>query len=94
VSKNTRHYIPFSTIVSDDPEVCQGIMTNAWSFRSSCDDVTTHGIRYFTLAHEVAQNLVQLHIPEREFYFSAICAKYLVSLSRILNTLWLNSGSV
>ena len=45
----------------------------------------TRGIRYFTLAHEIAHNLVQLHNSEHEFYFSMICEKYLVSLSKILN---------
>jgi hypothetical protein len=41
-------------------------------------------IRYFTLAHEIAHNLVQPHNSEHEFYFSAICEKYLVTFSRVL----------
>ena len=44
-----------------------------------------HEIRYFTLAHEIAHNLVQPHNSEHEFYFSAICEKYFVSLSKILD---------
>lgn len=55
-----------------DTEVGQGTMANAlisW---------------YFTLAHEIAHNLVQPHNSEHEFYFSAICEKYLVSFSRVL----------
>ncbi|KAF5326190.1 hypothetical protein D9611_000170 [Ephemerocybe angulata] len=39
---------------------------------------------YFTLAHEIAHNLVQPHNSEHEFYFSAICEKYLMSLGRLL----------
>ncbi|KAJ7078918.1 hypothetical protein B0H15DRAFT_859732 [Mycena belliarum] len=39
---------------------------------------------YFTLAHEIAHNLVQPHNSEHEFYFSAICEKHLSALSRKL----------
>ncbi|KAI0252773.1 hypothetical protein BJV78DRAFT_1198868 [Lactifluus subvellereus] len=39
---------------------------------------------YFTLAHEIAHNLVHPHNSEHEFYFSAICEAYLVSLSKLL----------
>ncbi|KAH9171880.1 hypothetical protein EDB89DRAFT_2070434 [Lactarius sanguifluus] len=35
---------------------------------------------YFTLAHEIAHNLVHPHNSEHEFYFSAICEAYLVTL--------------
>ncbi|KAH9039973.1 hypothetical protein EDB84DRAFT_1476646 [Lactarius hengduanensis] len=39
---------------------------------------------YFTLAHEIAHNLVHPHNSEHEFYFSAICEAYLVTLSKLL----------
>lgn len=39
---------------------------------------------YFTLAHEIAHNLVEPHNSEHEFYFSAICEKYLMSLGKLL----------
>ncbi|KDQ54066.1 hypothetical protein JAAARDRAFT_409896 [Jaapia argillacea MUCL 33604] len=39
---------------------------------------------FFTLAHEIAHNLVQPHNSEHEFYFSAICEQYLIPLSRLL----------
>ncbi|KAH9485292.1 hypothetical protein JR316_0002200 [Psilocybe cubensis] len=39
---------------------------------------------YFTIAHEIAHNLVQPHNSEHEFYFSAICERYLVQLARQL----------
>ncbi|KAN0125288.1 Protein of unknown function (DUF3684) domain containing protein [Lactarius tabidus] len=39
---------------------------------------------YFTLAHEIAHNLVHPHNSEHEFYFSAICEAYLVALSKLL----------
>ncbi|KAF7376003.1 hypothetical protein MSAN_00015000 [Mycena sanguinolenta] len=44
---------------------------------------------YFTLAHEIAHNLVHPHNSEHEFYFSAICEKYFPAilaraLSRVL----------
>ncbi|KAJ3518784.1 hypothetical protein NMY22_g13511 [Coprinellus aureogranulatus] len=40
---------------------------------------------YFTLAHEIAHNLVQPHNSEHEFYFSAICEKYLLALGQLLS---------
>jgi len=39
---------------------------------------------YFTLAHEIAHNLVHAHNSEHEFYFSAICEAHLVPLSKLL----------
>jgi hypothetical protein len=39
---------------------------------------------YFTLAHEIAHNLVHPHNSEHEFYFSAICEAHLVPLSKLL----------
>jgi len=42
---------------------------------------------YYTLAHEIAHNLVQPHNSEHEFYFSAICEKYTMNFSRLLSTL-------
>ncbi|KDQ27869.1 hypothetical protein PLEOSDRAFT_50988 [Pleurotus ostreatus PC15] len=41
---------------------------------------------YFTLAHEIAHNLVQPHNSEHEFYFSAICEKHIKSLGRLLSS--------
>ncbi|KAJ7594698.1 hypothetical protein C8J56DRAFT_927422 [Mycena floridula] len=41
---------------------------------------------YFTLAHEIAHNLVQPHNSEHEFYFSAICEKHVVALGKALST--------
>ena len=41
-------------------------------------------IRYFTLAHEIAHNLVQPHNSEHEFYFSSICQKFLPGLSNLI----------
>ena len=41
-------------------------------------------IRYFTLAHEIAHNLVQPHNSEHEFYFSSICQKFLPGLSDLI----------
>ncbi|GLB37239.1 putative protein of unknown function (DUF3684) [Lyophyllum shimeji] len=40
---------------------------------------------YFTLAHEIAHNLVQPHNSEHEFYFSAICEKHLMNLGSLLH---------
>ncbi|PBK91347.1 hypothetical protein ARMGADRAFT_1013798 [Armillaria gallica] len=39
---------------------------------------------YFTLAHEIAHNLVQPHNSEHEFYLSAICEKHLMELGNIV----------
>ncbi|KAI9511382.1 hypothetical protein F5148DRAFT_1172037 [Russula earlei] len=40
---------------------------------------------YFTLAHEIAHNLIHPHNSEHEFYFSAICEAYLVPLCKLLS---------
>ncbi|KAL0956086.1 hypothetical protein HGRIS_002254 [Hohenbuehelia grisea] len=40
---------------------------------------------YFTLAHEIAHNLVQPHNSEHEFYFSAICEKHIKGLGELLS---------
>lgn len=42
-------------------------------------------IRYFTIAHEIAHNLVQPHNSEHEFYFSAICERFIVQLAHLLS---------
>jgi len=39
---------------------------------------------FFTLAHEIAHNLVQAHNSEHEFYFSSICEAHVVSLSLLI----------
>lgn len=41
--------------------------------------------RYFTLAHEIAHNLVQPHNSEHEFYFSALCEKHIMKLGSLLS---------
>ncbi|PPQ89567.1 hypothetical protein CVT25_012239 [Psilocybe cyanescens] len=42
--------------------------------------------RYFTIAHEIAHNLVQPHNSEHEFYFSAICERYITQLAQQLQS--------
>lgn len=37
------------------------------------------------MAHEIAHNLVQPHNSEHEFYFSAICEKYIKQLGYLLS---------
>ncbi|RPD65851.1 hypothetical protein L226DRAFT_529987 [Lentinus tigrinus ALCF2SS1-7] len=39
---------------------------------------------YFTLAHEIAHNLVQAHNSEHEFYFSSICEAYLPAFMKLV----------
>ncbi|KNZ80421.1 Sacsin [Termitomyces sp. J132] len=39
---------------------------------------------FFTLAHEIAHNLVRSHNSEHEFYFSAICEKHVMNLGGLL----------
>ncbi|KAF8270077.1 hypothetical protein EI94DRAFT_1723808 [Lactarius quietus] len=39
---------------------------------------------YFTLAHEIAHNLVRPHNSEHEIFFTAICEAYLMALSKLL----------
>lgn len=43
-----------------------------------------HLSRYFTLAHEIAHNLVQPHNAEHEFWFSSLCEEYLPKLGTLL----------
>ena len=40
--------------------------------------------RYFTLAHEIAHNLVEPHNSEHEFYFSSICQRHLPGLTEVI----------
>lgn len=59
-----------------------------WHFQDvSNDDPSSALISwYFTLAHEIAHNLVQPHNSEHEFYFSAICEKYIIGLGQLLGS--------
>ncbi|KAF8581823.1 hypothetical protein K439DRAFT_1513339 [Ramaria rubella] len=41
---------------------------------------------YFSLAHEIAHNLVHPHNSEHEFYFSTICEQYMMGLATLLNS--------
>lgn len=40
---------------------------------------------YFTLAHEIAHNLVQPHNSEHEFYFSALCEAHIEKFLQLLS---------
>ena len=40
--------------------------------------------RFFTLAHEIAHNLVKEHNSEHEFWFSAMCEAHISRLVEIL----------
>ncbi|KAI0822620.1 hypothetical protein BC628DRAFT_1388241 [Trametes gibbosa] len=55
-----------------DAEVSRGQLTNAFISW------------YFTLAHEIAHNLVQAHNSEHEFYFSSICEQYLPAFMTLI----------
>ncbi|KIJ62083.1 hypothetical protein HYDPIDRAFT_176650 [Hydnomerulius pinastri MD-312] len=39
---------------------------------------------FFTLAHEIAHNLIEPHNSEHEFYFSAICEAHIAEFSQLL----------
>ncbi|KAG6335719.1 hypothetical protein ID866_3377 [Astraeus odoratus] len=39
---------------------------------------------FFTLAHELAHNLVEAHNSEHEFYFAAICEAHTIAFSKLL----------
>ena len=58
---------------SDNAEVQAGNMTNAYTSW------------YFTLAHEIAHNLVTAHNSEHEFYFSSICEQYLPAFMKLVS---------
>ena len=40
--------------------------------------------RFFTLAHELAHNLIRQHNSEHEFWFAAICEAHVFAFSRLL----------
>ncbi|KIP09762.1 hypothetical protein PHLGIDRAFT_102310 [Phlebiopsis gigantea 11061_1 CR5-6] len=42
---------------------------------------------YFSLAHEIAHNLVQPHNAEHEFWFSSICEKYMPAFVALLTSI-------
>jgi len=50
----------------------------------SCHFPAHDFIRYFTIAHELAHNLVKPHNSEHEFYFSAICEQFMMELTQLL----------
>ncbi|GJE97590.1 hypothetical protein PsYK624_138110 [Phanerochaete sordida] len=57
-----------------DAQVDQGQMSEAYTSW------------YFTLAHEIAHNLVQPHNAEHEFWFSAICERFMPAFTRLLTS--------
>jgi len=57
-----------------DAEVSSGSLTNAYISW------------FFTLAHEIAHNLVQPHNAEHEFYFSSLCEGHMEGLIEVLQT--------
>jgi hypothetical protein len=73
----------------DDADILRGSRSNAYISWSVCffaplSMTELSKFRFFTLAHEIAHNLVQPHNSEHEFYFSAICEQHVVSLARLL----------
>lgn len=48
--------------------------------------------RFFTLAHEIAHNLIEPHNSEHEFYFSAICEAHMLALSQLLGVAGVGRG--
>ena len=65
-------------------------MTNAYtSWYAAYTIVTRRKLntlyRYFTLAHEIAHNLVSAHNSEHEFYFSSICEVYLPAFIKLVS---------
>ena len=59
-------------------------VVGVWCTSVSLTDSFWGLLRYFSLAHEIAHNLVKPHNSEHEFYFSSICQKYLPGLSRLI----------
>jgi len=66
------------------------IFVNLRYFEAWHDDLVRNGDLieaytswYFTLAHEIAHNLVQPHNSEHEFYFSSICQKFLPGFTKL-----------
>jgi Zn-dependent peptidase ImmA (M78 family) len=73
----------------DDEEVQHENLSTAYiswyiTLINTCMRLITSAHRYFTLAHELAHNLVQPHNSEHEFYFSAICEKHVQGLGKLL----------
>ena len=80
------------TFSTDDQEVATGNLLNAYtswcvrslSFHLTATDLPFGVQRYFTLAHEIAHNLVQAHNSEHEFCFSSICEQYLPAFVKLI----------
>jgi hypothetical protein len=51
-------------------------------FSSGVDNIIES--RFFTLAHELAHNLIKQHNSEHEFWFAAICEAHVFAFSRLL----------
>ena len=62
---------------------CLYIMVRCVHILYSEEANTLH--RYFTLAHEIAHNLVSAHNSEHEFYFSSICEVYLPAFIKLVS---------
>ena len=70
-----------SPTASSDILVCPLL---AVSFALVADGRVRWVSRFFTLAHEIAHNLIEPHNSEHEFYFSAICEAHMLALSRLI----------
>ena len=69
-----------SPTTSSDILVCPLLSVSFALVADGCRGVT----RFFTLAHEIAHNLIEPHNSEHEFYFSAICEAHMLALSRLI----------
>ena len=79
----------------DDQDVKKGVQQQAQISMMVCLPLLPHlaclrvaerlvCFRFFTLAHEIAHNLVKEHNSEHEFWFSAICEAHISRLVEIL----------
>jgi hypothetical protein len=50
----------------------------------SIQKLLTLVFRYFSIAHEIAHNLVLPHNSDHEYYFSEICEHFMMDLTRLL----------
>lgn len=84
-------------LFKDDKDVQKGNLSAAyvswWVCRSFF--IMSHSMswvffcpRFFTLAHEIAHNLVKAHDSEHGYYFSAICEAHIIEFGKLLNSTW------
>lgn len=79
-----RQMIRMSRMVSNNKRKYHGLLLLDHSHRRVLTGQLSHS-RFFTIAHEIAHNLVKPHNSEHAFWFSAICEAHVSNFVQILD---------